>query len=157
MSYLYSDKIDAEMFLSLFENNIRILEALHLLKQYFIITITRTGGSTFCQIHRLVQAVFQEDEPDILNQVWKLIYPELSKSYLLKQDLPLNLMKQCTTDRLLHYYSLATFAHKLRIKDLHAGFLAHVASLENQWSMDPLSFLSDLIEKTCLLNLGNSK
>lgn len=85
LSYLYVDKIDAKLFLPLFENDSKKnKEAFLLLQKYAI--ISKIGETTCYRSHRLVQEVvrrmFNDKKGDILEQAGKCLFPKLFQLYL---------------------------------------------------------------------------
>lgn len=119
LSYLYADKINTAMFLSLFQNDSMLNGgAFSLLEKYSM--ITRIDATVY-QIHRVVQAVialkYAENETKNLEQGLKLVDPEL---YLLHPD-PRQVFdstQNISMEKLLHYYNLEIHIHKHRELDL---------------------------------------
>lgn len=116
IAYLYADKIDSTMLLSLFESDLtKIEDALLLLDKYSMITkIDPT--SSFYQVHRLVQDVvqikFKKNEKDNLLQAITIINPELLDKYFKHINLFYNHIESCTIDQYNHYNTVSSHLQK---------------------------------------------
>lgn len=125
LAYLYADRIDSKIFLSLFQNDSTCsARAFLLLEKYSMISKIE---NSFYQIHRLVQVVvqskFKGDEEKILEQAIQIIHPLFYESYLEKSSEKWNVvsLKQCTLEKLLHYNSLAIHTKKHKSLDKKFG------------------------------------
>lgn len=134
LAYLYADKIEPKMFLSLFENDsTSTTEAFLLLEKYSMITRIENHGVTYFQIQRLVQTAtqltFQDEIVETIDTAMKLINPELYELYFdpKKNKIFEKRMNESTRDQLLQYRSLSRHIKKnQRMLQKYSRFLDSV-------------------------------
>lgn len=164
LAYLYADKIDSKMFVSLFSENFECgAKAILLLEKYSMITKV---SDSFYKIHRLVQEViqlkFKEYEVTILEKTMKLIDPQLFKCYF-EENKPYGsrqLMEKCSVDQFLHYNNLQSHIQKYEdLKKKCEWFFNHLHDrvLLNAAFHDDLEKIKQLkVSKQELMKLGKN-